>query len=102
MTDRIMLLCLGMLLIVLGVLNFCGNIRSIHQYNRTRITEENRRPYGRTVGTGSMIIGASLSVTAILEMLIDGAFIYFITLGGCLIGLALILYGQFKYNKGLF
>ncbi len=102
LVPNILLICIGLCLSVIGVLNCLGDIRSVHWYNRTRITEDTRRPYGRAVGTGSLIIGLTMVLAAVLEFLIGKELIYLITLPGSVAGLAFILYGQFKYNKGIF
>ena len=58
--DNIALLILGIFISVLGIVNMTGNISTIHSYNRRRVKEEDVPKYGRTVGTGTLIIGASL------------------------------------------
>ena len=106
MTEYITMFILGVLLIPLGVMNIKGNISSIHWYNRTRITEETRPKYGKFVGIGTLIIAGGLIFSAVLNMivkmniavLIGGA----ITLITVIVGLAFMLYAQFKYNKGIF
>ena len=106
MGDKIFMLIFGILLIPLGIMNIKGNISSIHWYNRTRITEETRPKYGKFVGIGTLIIAGGLIFSAVLNMivkmniavLIGGA----ITLITVIVGIAFILYAQFKYNKGIF
>ena len=106
MGVNIIMLILGVLLGLIGIENVKGNIASIHWYNRTRITEETRPKYGRFVGVGTLIIAGGLIFSAVLNMLIkmniaviiSGA----ITLITVIVGLAFILYAQFKYNKGIF
>lgn len=100
--SNIIPIILGVFLIVIGVMNILGNISTIHWYNRTRITEETRRPYGKTVGTGTLIIGASIVISSLLSLIFNNDLFMLITILGCVIGLAFILYGQFKYNKGIF
>ena len=87
-------------------MNVKGNISTIHWYNRTRITEETRPKYGKLVGTGTLIIGGGIILSAILNMLIKMNVVVLIsgviTLISAIIGLVFILYAQFKYNKGIF
>ena len=100
---------LGVILIVLGVMNMKGNISSIHWYHRHRVTEENRKPFGRLVGLGTLIIGIALVISGILfwisevtatELwLIVGCVI---TVVGIVVGLVLSFYAMIKYNKGIF
>ena len=106
MAVNITMLILGVLLVVIGIENVKGNIASIHWYNRRRITEETRPKYGKLMGIGTLVIAGGLIFSAVLNMivkmniavLIGGA----ITLITVIVGLAFMLYAQFKYNKGIF
>ena len=93
---------LGVLCMVLGAFNLKGNIASIHWYNRRKVSKENQLPYCRTMGWATIIVGASILLSSALQglgnELIGGA----IALVGVLGGLVLMLYAQFKYNKGIF
>lgn len=106
MTEYIIMLIVGIILILLGIMNVKGNISTIHWYNRTRITEETRPKYGKLVGIGTLIIGVGILLSAILNMLIKMNIVVLIsgiiTLISVIIGLVFILYAQFKYNKGIF
>ena len=100
---------LGILLSILGFSNMKGNISSIHRYHRKRITAENRVPFGRMVGAGTIICGISLVVSGCLtciseKMQLDTlALIGSVVLGvGLVVGLALSFYAMLKYNKGIF
>lgn len=100
--ENIVLILLGILIIFIGILNIMGNISLIHSYNRRKITEATRKPYGRAVGTGTVIIGASMIISSVLKLISHGEWPYYIITAGAVIGLIFILYGQFRYNKGLF
>ena len=93
---------LGTILTVLGIFNMCGNIGSIHWYNRRKVTKENQKAYCMVVGLGTLIIGVCLIVAGIVQALIGIEPSAVIMVIGILVGLALILYAQFKYNRGLF
>lgn len=95
-------LILGILLLILGITNIRGNIASIHWYNRRKVTEKDRPKYGRWVGAGTCIIGGSLVLSALLELAFQSEVFDYIIMAGCVIGLAAILYGQLRYNKGIF
>ena len=47
----------GIIVIVLGVQNLKGNIELLHRYHRKRVSDEDRLPFGRKVGTGTVIAG---------------------------------------------
>ena len=100
---------LGILLSILGFSNMKGNLSSIHRYHRKRITAENRVPFGRMVGAGTIICGISLVVSGCLtciseKMQLDTlALIGSVVLGvGLVVGLALSFYAMLQYNKGIF
>ena len=54
------------------------------------------------MGHGTLIIGVTLIAATIVQVLVGVEQGAFVILGGVVIGLALMLYAQFKYNKGLF
>ena len=99
----------GIILCVLGCVNMTGNISSLHWYHRQRVTEEDRKPFGKLVGLGTLIIGIALVISGILfwisevtatELwLIVGCVI---TVVGIVVGLVLSFYAMIKYNKGIF
>ena len=99
--DNILLLILGIFLSVLGIVNIKGNISTIHSYNRRKVKEEDISKYGKAVGTGTVVIGASL-ILAYLVTFWNEAAIDYIVIPAMVIGLAFILYGQIKYNHGIF
>ena len=92
----------GLLLIGLGILNMRGNISTIHWYHRTRIREEDKAPSGKWVGGGTVVLGAGVTVSALLELLFAWQFAELLVLPALIIGIAMILYAQFKYNGGIF
>lgn len=48
-----------------------------------------------------MIIGFSLIISALLELIFSSSVFDYIILFGCAVGVIVMLYGQFKYNKGI-
>ncbi len=95
------LLVMGILLSTLGIVNIRGNISTIHAWNRKRVKEADIPRYGRAIGAGTLVIGASLIVSYLVTFW-NAAIIDYIMLPGLGIGLALILYAQLKYNHGIF
>lgn len=100
--DNLMLIAFGVVFIVLGSFNMKGNIATIHWYNRRKVTEEDQLPYCRLVGLGTIIVGASMIVSAVLQTIVSVEVGAAMMLPGILAGLILILIAQFKYNRGLF
>ena len=84
-------------------------IANLKRYTITKIgkgrifrgKEEDIPKYGKVVGTGTLIIGISLVLGFIVSFWSEEIMGYII-LPVIIIGLVLILYGQFKYNKGIF
>lgn len=100
--DSLELLGIGIILVILGIFNMRGNIASIHWYNRRKVTKENQLPYCRCMGLGTLIMGACMIIAGFLQPIIGEEASAWIMAGGILIGLALMLYAQIKYNKGIF
>ena len=90
--ENIMLLILGVFISVMGIINIKGNISTIHSYNRRKI---------KAVGTGTLIIGISLVLRFIVSFWSE-EIMGFIILPAVIVGLCFMLYGQIKYNKGIF
>ena len=57
----------GVICIVLGISNMKGNISSLHSYHRDRVSEEDRIPFGKQVGWGTVIVGIGILVFSILS-----------------------------------
>ena len=109
MTEFVVTAVLGVIVSVLGIINMTGNISSLHWYHRQRVTEENRKPFGRLVGIGTLIIGISLIAWGILyyiSELLSLEVITFVAIPilvvGVIAGLVLSFYAMIKYNGGIF
>ena len=99
--DNIMMLILGLFISVLGIVNITGNISTIHSYNRRKVKEDDVPKYGKAVGTGTLIIGISF-VLGFIATFWSEVIMGIIILPAIIVGLAFILYGQIKYNHGIF
>lgn len=107
--EEIFAIIVGLVIIVLGILNIKGNISLLHSYHRKRVKEEDKLPFGKLVGLGTIIIGCaiifmggfSFLATAIQQGVFEiiGTIILIV---GLVLGFAIILYALFKYNKGIF
>ena len=99
----------GFACVLLGISNMKGNIKSLHKYHRSRVSEEDRLPFGRKVGLGTIIIGVAVIIFSALlalgEYTGQTAVILVgngILIAGLVTGLALSFYAMIKYNKGIF
>ena len=109
MVGSITTVAVGVLIAVLGIINMTGNISSLHWYHRQRVTEEDRLPFGRAVGLGTLICGLSCLWFGVALLLCKwipwepfvwlAAALLFV---GLAVGLVLTFKAILKYNKGLF
>lgn len=99
--DCLELLGIGVILTLLGIFNLRGNIGSIHWYNRRKVKKEDQLPYCRFMGAGTLIIGVSLIAAGFVQALANDEAAAWVIAGGVMVGLVLMLYAQFKYNRGI-
>lgn len=109
MVAIITTLGVGLLVSILRIINMTGNISSLHWYHRQRVREEDRKPFGRLVGLGTLLIGiavlifsASLLVFEKTQLEICVVIGTALLLAGIVAGLAISLRAMLKYNKGIF
>ena len=100
---------IGALCIVLGISNAKGNISTLHRYHRDRVSEEDRLPFGKKVGLGTIIIGAAFIANGALELCAAiTEKVVFHTVGtvifiaGLVLGGGIAFWAMIKYNKGIF
>ena len=109
MMEFIVPFIVGVVLIVLGILNMRGNISSLHSYHRHRVSEEDRIPFGKQVGLGTVIIGVGIIIFSILSAITlyteNNIFVLIgtaVLIVGIIVGLVLSFKAMIKYNKGIF
>ena len=100
---------IGILCIILGILNMRGNISFVHSYHTHRIAEEDKIPFGRKIGLGTILIGIGILINSVLSIVSFYTENDLFVVIGCVIlgvfiaaGTLLCLYAIKKYNKGLF
>ena len=109
MVEYIVTFLVGIVFIVLGISNMRGNISSLHSYHRHRVSEEDRIPFGKQVGLGTMIIGIGIIIFSVMSAvtlytenniftLIGTA----VLIVGIIVGLIVSFKAMIKYNKGIF
>ena len=99
--ENIFMLLIGIFISVIGIINIRGDISTVHWYNRRKVRQEDVPKYGKAVGTGSLIIGIAIIIAYVVSFWSETA-ITFIILPAFIVGLGFILYGQIKYNRGIF
>ena len=109
MAGNIVTFLVGVVCIVLGNSNMRGNISSLHSYHRSRVSEEDRIPFGKQVGLGTIIVGIGIIVFSVLSsvtlytendiFILVGTAVLII---GIILGLVISFRAMIKYNKGIF
>ena len=109
MTGNIVTLLVGVVCILLGISNMRGNISTLHSYHRHRVSEEDRIPFGKQVGLGTMIIGIGIIIFSIMSFVTlyteNNIFILIgtaVLIVGIVAGLIMSFMAMIKYNKGIF
>ena len=109
MTEFIATIIIGIVCIVFGIINAKGNISTLHSYHTKRVKEEDKIPFAKKVGLGSIICGGALVVFGAFKGVyyFTGGEVYAfigaaLLIAGLVVGLAIIFYAMFKYNKGIF
>ena len=109
MAGNIVTFLVGVVCIVLGISNMRGNISTLHSYHRNRVSEEDRIPFGKQVGLGTMVIGVGIIIFSVLSTVTlyteNDIFILIgtaILIIGIILGLVISFRAMIKYNKGIF
>ena len=109
MEGNIVAFLIGVVCIVLGISNIRGNISSLHSYHRHRVSEEDRIPFGKQVGWGTIVIGIGIIIFSIFSTVTLYTNIEIFTLIGTavlmiglVVGLIMSFKAMMKYNKGIF
>ena len=109
MPGNIVVFLVGVVFIVLGISNMRGNISTLHSYHRHRVSEEDRIPFGKQVGLGTIIIGIGIIIFSVLSAVtlytenniftLIGTVVLIV---GIIVGLIISFKAMIKYNKGIF
>ena len=109
MTGNIVAFLVGIVCIFLGISNMRGNISTLHSYHRHRVSEEDRIPFGKQVGLGTMIVGIGIIIFTVLSTItlytenniftLIGTVVLIV---GIIVGLIMSFKAMIKYNKGIF
>ena len=109
MAGNIVVFLVGVVFIVLGISNMRGNISTLHSYHRHRVSEEDRIPFGKQVGLGTMVIGVGIIIFSVLSTVTlyteNNIFILIgtaVLIVGIVAGLIISFKAMIKYNKGIF
>ena len=102
-------LIVGCLILVMGAVNMAGNISTLHEYHRRRVSEADRKPFGRLVGLGTVLVGASVLIYGVCLIVYEKTQVKVwilagvpLMIAGIIMGLIVSFYAMIKYNKGIF
>ncbi len=109
MEDIIIPGIVGLLICIMGIGNMKGNISTLHWYHRQRVSEADKKPFGKLVGAGTLLMGIAIILYAGLSYVskmtqnpvysLFGAVVLVVAL---VVGLGVSFYAMMKYNKGIF
>lgn len=106
MLESIVAIAVGIVLIIIGILNRKGIISTLHSYHRKNVSEENRIPFGKMVGLGTIIVGVALALNGIFSLLAYQLTISVLAIvaavvlyAGIAVGLGISFYAMYKYNR---
>lgn len=113
MTDMligaIMPVVVGVIIIILGIINMTGNISMLHSYHRARVSEENRKPFGKRVGIGLILTGIGVIAEGVMIFLAEKMQNEAFATAGTIVmtaffipGFILMFAAMKKYNGGIF
>ena len=109
MWDHIVPMLMGIVVIVIGIVNMTGNVRSLHKYHRSRVAPEDIKPFGRLIGIGTILNGAGITLFGLfgfIGMMASSSLLSLVgtvlLIVGVVLGLIVLLFAMFKYNKGIF
>lgn len=98
MLERTVLKLVVIILITLGTLIARGHVGLIHWYHYQRVSEKDMPKYCCVMGSSLWVIGLSEAIPLVLDSSLGVG----LMLLGCGVGLAIMTYGQFRYNHGFF
>lgn len=90
----------SLLLIILGISIYNGNIELIHSYHRENVTD--KFGYGKAMGKALIIFSLPLIISGVLAFFIENSIPVIILIVGMIVGFIPIIKAQNKYNGGMF
>lgn len=96
----IILFLTSLLLIILGVSIYKGNIELIHPYHQENVTD--KVGYGKAMGKSLIVLSLPLIVSGIIAFFTQNSLPVIILITGMILGFIPIVKNQQKYNGGIF
>lgn len=99
-TFSIILFLTSVLLIIIGVSIYKGNIELIHSYHQENVTD--KVGYGKAMGKALIILSLPLIASGIIAIFTESVIPTVVLIVGMVIGFIPIIKAQNKYNGGIF
>jgi hypothetical protein len=99
-TFSIILFLTSVLLIIIGVIIYKGNIELIHSYHQENVTD--KVGYGKAMGKALIILSLPLIASGIIAFFTESVIPTIVLIVGMVIGFIPIIKAQNKYNGGVF
>jgi len=99
-TFSIILFLTSLLLIILGVSIYKGNIELIHSYHRENVTD--KIGYGKAMGKSLIVFSLPLIVSGVIAFFVENLLPVIVLIVGMVVGFIFIIKTQNKYNGGMF
>ena len=103
------MLIIALLFFALGIALCKGHTNLLHEYHRSRVSEEDLPALGKHTGLGMMLIGVGIAAFGVLfdiALYTDTRLLLTVGIGALFAGLAagivILLCAVIHYNKGLF
>lgn len=77
-------------------------INIIHDYHYTKVKEEDKKAYTSIMGKAMIVIGIGLAISGIIGVFTDSIKCCIPFGTAFIIGICMMIFGQIKYNRGIF
>ena len=107
--ETIVSVALGIVCIVFGISHTKGNFTTLHSYHYHRVTEEDRLPFGRLIGLGTIVMGGGIALFGIFNLVatlssiaVFSPIATVLLIAALVVGGGLAVYALLRYNHGIF
>lgn len=106
MENILFLLIMGLCSILFYVLGYLlwrkEKINIMHSYHYTKVKDVDKKAYTSIMGKALIMMGIGMSISGIIGLIIDSAKCGIPFAISFIIGIGMMVYGQMKYNHGIF
>ena len=99
--ENIIFLAIGLLLLFYAYqLIVKHNIKIMHDYHYQKVNDSQKKAYPQVVGLGLFVMGVDYFLVVLLHIL-SGKFSAILILLGTVLGIGILIYGQYRYNGSI-